>query len=77
MCEQMNANPMTVLIDRLLYDALEAQEQIAARQQAEIERLRSIARLARIVVTGGDMTDGEWDSAYKSLHDAVCALPNV
>ena len=37
-------------IDRDLYLALEAMEQVAARQQAEIERLRKIIELDEIML---------------------------
>ena len=67
---------MTVLIDRRLYEALEAMERVAARQQAEIDQLREVARLARLVVAvSPNTTDSEWGLAYDRLYDAVIALP--
>jgi len=60
-------------IDRDLYIALEAMEQVAARQQAEIDRLREVARLARITLVA-DMAYDDWVIEFDKLRDAVMAL---
>jgi len=77
MCEQIASQNMVVMIDRELYQALEALEQVAARQQAEIERLREVVRLARTVIIEIEIPFGEWSAALDGLRDAVNSLPTV